>query len=103
MVNFVSWILAGCTLSLVITRLARSHAAADILLNALAGMVAAFLAGLAVQIVLPTAHNAGTFSLAALAAAVGGAGLMLSLINRRWVAERAVKTLPRERSDEAGG
>ena len=82
MINFVAWVVIGGVLGLVVSRLVRRDTTPGRLLNVMAGVVGAYLAGLAstplftLQVLPPQ-----DVSLLALLAAVGGAGLLLMVVN----------------------
>jgi uncharacterized membrane protein YeaQ/YmgE (transglycosylase-associated protein family) len=82
MVNFVVWVVVGGALGLAVSGLVRHDSTPGRLLNVIAGVVGAALAALLItplftaQWVPPT-----SFSGLALLAALGGAGLLLMLVN----------------------
>ena len=82
MVNFVVWVVVGGALGLAVSGLVRHEGTPGRLLNVIAGVVGAALAALAIP-PLFTAQwlPSNTFSGLALLAALGGAGLLLMLVN----------------------
>ena len=84
MLNFVAWVIAGGLLGGAVSWMVRGEAVPGLLLNVTAGVVAAFLAGLAGQGWLLFHHlTTSPFSLLALAAAALGAAAMLAIVNVR--------------------
>jgi uncharacterized membrane protein YeaQ/YmgE (transglycosylase-associated protein family) len=82
MLNFVAWIVAGGVLGYAASRLVRGHTAPGALLNILAGVVGGFVSGLVMKTVLfGLTPAAAHFSLVALVSALGGAALLLMVVN----------------------
>ena len=82
MLNFVTWIVAGGALGLVVSRVLRGGGVADAMLNVLAGVVGGFVGGLVVRSLLALLDpEMAHLSMWALAAAVSGASLLLAVVN----------------------
>lgn len=82
MLNFVAWVVVGGLLGCGTSRLVRGDTTAGLVLNIVAGVVGAYLAGLIITpLFTMAALNEGSFSPLAMAIAVAGAGLLLAVVN----------------------
>jgi uncharacterized membrane protein YeaQ/YmgE (transglycosylase-associated protein family) len=82
MSNYVVWIVVGGALGLAVSRLVRRDTTPSRLLNIMAGVVGAASAGLAVTPLFALAPSTVPgANLLALLAAIGGAGLLLMVVN----------------------
>lgn len=80
MVNLIIWLIAGAVIGWVATSL--MHDQSNLLLNIIVGVVGAFVAG---YFLSPLFHistiNQGNFSIPALLVSLGGAVILLGVVN----------------------
>jgi uncharacterized membrane protein YeaQ/YmgE (transglycosylase-associated protein family) len=81
MVNFMVWVMAGAALGWGASRMVRGDTASGLLLNVLAGVVGAYLAGLIITPLFALTALQGGFSALALGIAVLGAAGLLLVVN----------------------
>jgi uncharacterized membrane protein YeaQ/YmgE (transglycosylase-associated protein family) len=80
MVNFLVWLIAGAVIGWAATSIMRDRS--NLLLNIIVGVVGAFVAG---YLLTPLFHistiNQGNFSIPALLVSLGGAVILLAVVN----------------------
>ncbi len=81
-INFLLWIIAGGIIGWLASMIMRRDAQQGILLNIVVGIVGAFLAGLILAPFLGVGTiNESNFSIAALLVSLGGAVILLAVVN----------------------
>ena len=80
--NFIIWIVVGGLLGWVASMLMGTNGQQGLLLNIVVGIAGAFLAGLLISPLLGIGTiNSGNFSLGALVVSLGGAVILLAIVN----------------------
>jgi uncharacterized membrane protein YeaQ/YmgE (transglycosylase-associated protein family) len=82
LINFLVWIIVGGIIGWLASMIMRTNAQQGILLNIVVGIVGAFLAGLILSPLLGVGTiNESNFSIAALLVSLGGAIILLAIVN----------------------
>ena len=82
MINFIVWIILGGLIGWVASMIMRTNAQQGILLNIVVGIVGAFIAGLLLTPFFGISTiNQTNFSIAALLLSLGGAVILLAVVN----------------------
>lgn len=80
--NFIIWLIAGAVVGWVASQLMGTRGQQGLILNIIVGIVGAFVAGLVLTPMLGIATiNQSDFSLPALLVSLGGAVILLAVIN----------------------
>ncbi len=80
--NFLIWLVVGGVLGWIASLLMRTDAQQGVLLNIVVGIVGAVLAGWFISPLVGVATiNQGAFSLASLLVSLGGAVILLAIVN----------------------
>ena len=82
MVNLIVWLIVGGLIGWVASMIMRTNAQQGILMNVVVGIVGAFLAGLLLSPFLGIGTiNESNFSIAAMLVSLGGAVILLAIVN----------------------
>ena len=82
MINLIVWLIVGGIIGWVASMIMRTNAQQGILMNVVVGIVGAFLAGLLLSPFLGTGTiNDSNFSIASLLVSLGGAVILLGIVN----------------------
>jgi uncharacterized membrane protein YeaQ/YmgE (transglycosylase-associated protein family) len=82
LINFLVWIIVGGIIGWLASMIMRTNAQQGILLNIVVGIVGAFLAGLILTPFLGIGTiNESNFSIPALLVSLGGAVILLAIVN----------------------
>ena len=82
MINFIVWIIVGGIIGWVASIIMRTNAQQGLLLNIVVGIVGAFVAGLILTPFLGIGTiNQSNFSVAAMLVSLGGAVILLAIVN----------------------
>lgn len=82
MLNFIIWLIVGGLLGWIASLIMRTDAQQGLLLNIVVGIVGAFLAGLLLTPLFgESTINSNNFSIAGLLISLGGAVILLGIVN----------------------
>ena len=82
MINLIVWLIVGGIIGWVASMIMRTNAQQGILMNVVVGIVGAFLAGLLLSPFLGTGTiNDSNFSIASMLVSLGGAVILLGIVN----------------------
>jgi len=82
MVNFIIWLIAGAIVGWVASRIMHTDGQQDTLIDIVVGIVGAFIAGIVLTPMLGISTiNQGNFSVPALLVSLGGAVVLLAVVN----------------------
>ncbi len=82
MINLIVWLIVGGIIGWLASMIMRTNAQQGILMNVVVGIVGAFLAGLLLSPFLGTGTiNDSNFSIASMLVSLGGAVILLGIVN----------------------
>lgn len=81
MINFIVWLIMGGIIGWIASMIMRTDAQQGVLLNIVVGIVGAFLAGWLLSPLFGTPSINESFSIAALLLSLGGAIVLLAIVN----------------------